>query len=117
MQIELSELAEILRGSKPGEARLIPGANDLPQMPNRHGVSIVIADRGHVWVGDVVTQGEWCVISKASAVRLWGTTKGLGEIAQGGPTSKTVLDPVGEVRVSMRALIAVIPCEASKWKL
>ena len=106
MQIELKELIDLVNDKKPGKCNL-----------NRHGVSIVIADRGHVWVGDVVTEGDWCVIARASAVRLWGTTKGLGEIAKGGPTPKTVLDPVGEVRVSMRALIAVIPCEASKWTL
>jgi len=111
MQIELSELAELLRGNKSSAAPVACGKSQ------DHGIAIVIADRGHVWVGEVATQGEWCILTKASAVRLWGTTKGLGEIASGGPTSKTVLDPVGEVRVSMRAVIAVIPCEAKKWKL
>ena len=103
MNIELKELLSLI----------------LPTRCERrdHGTAIVIADRGHVWVGRVVTENDWCTVTSASAIRQWGTTRGLGELASGGPTSKTVLDPVSEVRVASRAVIAVIPCEASKWKL
>lgn len=81
-----------------------------------HGWSIVIADRGHVWVGEVVTDGDWCWIRNGSNVRRWGTTHGLGELATKGPQTNTVLDAVPEVRLALRALIAVIPCEAAAWK-
>ena len=105
MQIELHEIIHALAPIR------------AQQVITQHGVAIVIADRGHVWVGDVETGPEWCVIRRAKTVRQWGTTRGLGEIAQGGPTSKTVLDDVREVRLAMRALIAVVPCEAAKWAL
>lgn len=84
---------------------------------DRHGICLVIADRGHVWVGNVSTSADWCLVENASVVRVWGTTKGLGEIAEGGPTSKTVLDKCGSVRVARRALIALIPCKEHAWKL
>ena len=79
-------------------------------------IAIVVADRGHVWVGAVTTGERWCEIKGASAVRVWGTTRGLGQLAAEGPLSGTKLDPVNLVRVNMRAVIAVIPCKAGKWK-
>lgn len=84
--------------------------------PNNHGKAIVIADRGHVWVGDVATSADWCIIANGSCVRRWGTTRGLGELAEKGPLQNTELDPVTEVRLAMRALIAIIPCKESAWK-
>ena len=75
------------------------------------GFAIVVLDRGFVYVGDVSCDSDWCVIRNAKNIRVWGTTKGLGELV-GGPTSKTVLDTVGTVRAPMRAVISVIEC---KW--
>lgn len=76
---------------------------------------IVILDRGFVLVGDARVDGDWVITENASVVRVWGTTRGLGEIAQNGPTRKTVLDPIGTVRSPLRALIGLVACEATKW--
>ncbi len=43
------------------------------------------------------------------------TTKGLGEIAAGGPTLKTVLDKCPPVSFHELTAIATIDCEAGKW--
>ncbi len=80
-----------------------------------HGKQIVVLDRGFVYVGDVTIDGDWCLISNAQNVRRWGTSKGLGELAASGPLKATVLDPAGTVRAPMRALIAMLACEAGKW--
>lgn len=80
-----------------------------------HGKQIVVLDRGFVYVGDVTTNGDWCIVAEASCVRRWGTTKGLGELASRGPLEKTVLDPAGTVRAPMRAVIAMLACEVGKW--
>jgi len=80
-----------------------------------HGKQIVILDRGFVYVGEVVTDETWCTISNASNVRRWGTTKGLGELAAGGPTRNTVLDPAGTVRAPMSSVVAMLGCEVDKW--
>jgi len=81
-----------------------------------HGLQIAILDRGFVYVGEVTTDGDWCVIKNAKCVRRWGTTKGLGELATKGPQSNTVLDDSGTVRAPMRALIGLIACDVSPWK-
>lgn len=79
-----------------------------------HGHAIVVADRGHVWVGDVTTDGEWCSIKGARAIRIWGTTKGLNQLANEGPQSGTKLDATADLRVTMKAVIAVIPTKG-RW--
>ena len=81
------------------------------------GFAIVVADRGFVYVGDVTMDESFAVVSNARNIRIWGTTKGLGELAIGGPTAKTELDAVGTVRIPARAVISIIDSEASKWAL
>lgn len=78
-------------------------------------LKIVILDRGHVLVGNVTVDGDWIETTNASVIRRWGTTRGLGEIATGGPTKETKLDPIGTVRSPIRALIGLVDCEADKW--
>ena len=76
---------------------------------------IVIAQRGWVFVGDVEKSGDDVTINNAQCIRRWGTTNGLGEIAKNGPTSNTVLDDMGTVRLHSLAIVASLDCEASKW--
>jgi len=79
------------------------------------GLAIVVLDRGFVYIGVTTIEGDWCVIENAKNIRVWGTTKGLGELV-GGPTSSTKLDQVGTVRAPMRAVISVIDVDGAKWK-
>lgn len=80
-------------------------------------VRIVVLQRGWVMVGRLERKDEGLVrLHDASTIRIWGTTKGLGEIAAGGPTSKTVLDKChGVVEFHPLTVIATIACEESKW--
>lgn len=79
------------------------------------GHAIAFADRGFVWVGDCHVVGDWLRIKGARAVRRWGTTKGLNELAQKGPLPNTRLDAAADILVSRKALIGLIPTEAAKW--
>ena len=79
------------------------------------GLAIVVLDRGFVYIGKATIEGDWCVIENAKNIRVWGTTKGLGELVSG-PTSTTKLDQVGTVRAPMRAVISVIDVDSAKWK-
>ena len=81
------------------------------------GFAVVVLDRGFVYVGNVECDSDWCVIENAHNIRIWGTTKGLGELVRCGPTPETALDAVGTVRAPTRAVISVIDSEADKWKL
>lgn len=76
---------------------------------------ICILQRGWILVGDFSREGNDCLLKNASVIRIWGTTKGLGEIALDGPTSKTILDPCGTVRFDYLASIAILDC-SDKWK-
>lgn len=75
---------------------------------------IVIADRGWVWVGQAKRERDVLVVENCRTIRYWGTTRGLGELAESGPTGTTKLDPVGRLVVPMRAVIGIIACK-SAW--
>jgi len=79
-------------------------------------IQILVLQRGWVVVGETKKEGSEVVVSKSSVIRRWGTTKGLGEIALGGPTADTVLDPAGTVRVHELAVVMTIDCDAEKWQ-
>ena len=88
----------------------------VPFTPTRKfGRCLVVADRAHVWVGDVDQDDEYLRITNARAVRRWGTSEGLNQLAAQGPLPSTRLDAAADLLVSRRAVIAVIPCEAGKW--
>ena len=72
---------------------------------------IVIADRGWVWVGRSRFDGDNLIVEDARCIRYWGTKRGLGQLAEDGPTSDTKLDPVGRIQVNRRAVIALIACK------
>lgn len=83
-------------------------------VPPKNGpVKIVVLDRGFVYVGNVEIKDDFAIITGAKNIRVWGTTKGLGELING-PLSTTKLDPSGTVRAPMRAVIAMIDA-SEKW--
>jgi hypothetical protein len=90
--------------------------NHLPSAPDPYGaIRIIVAQRGWVCVGRVYLDGDEYRIEGSSIIRRWGTTKGLGEIAEGGPGDKTVLDPSGTVRIHRLAIVLSFDCNANKW--
>jgi hypothetical protein len=74
---------------------------------------IVIADRGWVWVGNITKSSDSITIKNARCIRRWGTTKGIGELAESGPNKDTVLDQSATVVVPSRAIIAMIVCKTN----
>lgn len=75
--------------------------------------SIVVVTSGWVFVGvyHAATKTAPARIIDASNVRVWGTTKGLGQLALEGPTKATALDPCGEVVLpNSQAVLFVHPC-------
>ena len=79
------------------------------------GHAIVVVDRGFVYVGTVEVDEDWCIITNASNIRIWGTKRGLGQLAIDGPQPDTKLDPSGTVRVPIRAVVSLLDTEVSKW--
>ncbi len=79
-------------------------------------IQIVVLQRGWVVVGDVTQEGEELIIRGGSVVRRWGTSKGLGELAESGPLTNTALDTLpGETRVHQLTTILRTNCDQKKW--
>lgn len=76
---------------------------------------IVVLHRGWIVVGNYSCDGDEVVVRRASVIRKWGATKGLGEIASGGPTEKTATDPCGTVRVHKLGVVFTLDCNQDKW--
>jgi len=94
------------------EMRTMPATAPLPT----GGVlSIVVADRGWIYIGRAEQENDWLTILDARQITRWGTTKGLNELVNG-PTSNTKLGAPASIRVPMRAVITVIPVVANKWE-
>ena len=80
-------------------------------------IKIVILQRGWIMVGRFERNGSECKLHNSSTIRSWGTTKGLGEIAKGGPTSSTKLDKnYGVVEFDYLTVVASIACLEESWK-
>ncbi len=77
---------------------------------------IIILNRGWVVVGEYSEKGDECTLMDASVIRVWGTTKGLGELAENGPLSSTKLDPCPNVHFHKMTMVARMDVNESKWK-
>lgn len=88
-----------------------------PERQDDRPIRIVILQRGWIFVGRIDYDGDdMYVLHDASVIRFWGTKKGLGEIATGGPiTDKTVLDPAGTVRFHVLTIVAQLDADYEKW--
>lgn len=79
-------------------------------------IKIVILQRGWVMVGRFERIVSDCKLHSASIIRIWGTTRGLGELAENGPTPSTKIDPTnGLVEFDYLTVVASICCNASAW--
>lgn len=98
------ELASLFGNSQPAKAIVPPS------------LKIAILQRGWICIGIYSQSGSECFLEQAKVIRVWGTTAGIGELALNGPTSKTVLDDAGLVRFHELNAVAVIDCDAEKWR-
>lgn len=102
------------------EAREIASAFGNHSNPNprkSYGLSIVVADRGFVYVGLTSIEGDMCNIENCRNIRYWGTENGLQQLVNDGPTSKSKIDDAMKlVALPLRAVISIHPVEAKSWK-
>lgn len=78
---------------------------------------IFVMERGFVLVGRIADESPLEItLYDVSVVRIWGTTKGIGELAMKGPLSGTQLDrePNGTI-INKLCCYRRIPCDAAKW--
>ena len=78
-------------------------------------IRIVVVVGGFVFIREYVEDELYIHLSSASYIRVWGTTKGLGELVNK-PTPDTVLDSCGLVATPMSQMLFNIKC-ASSWPI
>jgi len=84
---------------------------------NVSDIKIVILQRGWIMVGIFTRDGNDCILRNAYNVRKWGTTQGLGELAENGKLSDTVLDKMyGVVQFDYLTVISTIDCKEKVWQ-
>ncbi len=101
---------------------IISGVEYIPKgtMTNNHensDVKIVVLQRGWVMIGRFERDGSDCKLYNSYTIRRWGTSKGLGELAEKGRLNDTVLDKNnGIVEFDYLTAVATINCEVSAWE-
>ena len=98
--------------SVPANLFEVPGTRLAPEGEIR----IAALQRGHVVVGKYSQSGEIGRLENASVVRRWGTSKGLGELAQKGPLSNTVLDSCPPVSFHAREVVFLMEVNKDAWR-
>lgn len=94
---------------------IIDGVEYVP-IESKGCIKIVVLQRGWVMVGRFDRKESICKLHKASVIRVWGTKKGLGELAKKGPQDKTILDPCnGLVEFDWLTVVATISCNEEIW--
>lgn len=96
-----------------GGVEYVPKGSEEPKNSN---VKIVVLQRGWVVVGRFSQDGDMCHLDDASVVRIWGTTRGLGQLAKEGPTSSTRLDKTNaQVTFHILTTVLMVDCVEAIW--
>jgi hypothetical protein len=81
-----------------------------------HNHRIVVLQRGWVAVGNLDrSSAPQLKLTDAKIIRRWGTTNGLGQLAENGPTSNTVLDPAGTLEFHELAVVTTFVTKDQAW--
>jgi len=76
---------------------------------------IVVLQRGWIVIGNVSKTDIEVTIKNCSVIRVWGTSSGLGEIAENGPTNKTKLDKCPDIIVHPLSVVLYMNVNTEKW--
>jgi hypothetical protein len=83
--------------------------------PKNSNIKIVILQRGWVFIGRYSEDGDNCALDNAYSIRLWGTSKGLGQLALEGKQPSTQLDKAGRVEFHRLTVVATISAKEELW--
>ena len=114
-EIDIFAIGEV---SKMKNEIIIDGVKYIPASKKESigDIKIVILQRGWVMVGRFEKEGTECKLHNASVIRVWGTTKGLGQLANEGKQKETILDKCyGLVQFDWLTVVAIIDCKEDIW--
>lgn len=89
--------------------------SDIRQSDKPTSLQIIILQRGWVIIGRYREEKDEFVCEDSKVLRVWGTTKGLGELALEGPKTNTKLDDCGTVRSLRTTIVARLDVDETKW--
>lgn len=88
----------------------------MTEHPQDSNHRIVVLQRGWVAVGDLDrSAAPQLTLRNARIIRRWGTSGGLGELAEKGPLKDTTLDHAGTLEFHELAVVATFVTDAEKW--
>ena len=76
---------------------------------------ICVLEKGWVLVGNLEKENDEYFLTNAFVIRRWGTTEGLGELAEKGPLPETKLEKTPLIKFHKNKLIMTISCNEEKW--
>ena len=98
------------------EGRDYVPVDSINQTEYEGDIKIVVLQRGWVYIGRLERNGSDCKLHNAYNIRRWGTSKGLGELANEGPKTNTELDKCyGVVEFDYLTVVHTISCKESIW--
>jgi len=106
-ELTLGQIKEI-KSISCGEQKSYSKCND--------GLYIVVLQRGWVVVGNRTKHGEYFKLKNAAVIRVWGTDKGLGQLALEGPQSNTKLDKSTDIEYHELTTVLSMECNKDAWK-
>lgn len=83
---------------------------------------IAVLQRGWAFVGTYHQTGDSATLTDAACIRRWGTSEGLGELAEKGPLSDdaqngpTVLDKCPLISFHIREAVLIMEANADAWR-
>ena len=79
---------------------------------------IIILQRGWVVVGDysINKEKDECTLTNAQVIRKWGTSNGLGQLAQTGKLADTILEIASDMHFHPLTVVARIDVNEANWK-
>jgi len=89
-------------------------ADTMPYVATKK--QIVVLQRGWIVIGDVEKTDYEIKIINAAVIRNWGTSKGLGELAENGTNSNTKLDLCPDLSVHPLSIVLFMNVNESNWK-
>lgn len=78
-------------------------------------IQIVVLQRGWVAIGRFTQVKEQCHLTSAYIIRTFGTTKGLGELANEGQKTNTKLDKCADIHFHELTIVLRMDVDESKW--
>jgi len=95
---------------------IVNGIEYVPKKENDSKIKIVILQRGWIMIGRFERNGSDCKLHEASVIRVWGTSKGLGELYNG-PLKGTKLEKChGVVEFDYLTVVASINVSEGEWE-